>query len=266
MGGATALAASYPLFIERYAFQVNTYRIPVPHLPPNFIGFTLAQLADLHYGFLMPLGMAQQIVHQINALPKDLVVCTGDYIHARKESTLIDTIWPTLATLQAPAGVCSILGNHDHWGSTERSLYWLEKSGQSVRHTARAIVKGAERIWIGGSGDLWEDELGIDEAFQYAPPEECKILLTHNPDSADTDFETRVDLMIAGHTHGGQVNLPFVGPPVLPVRNKAYSSGFIRTGNTRLYISRGLGWGMLPVRFNCFPEISVLTLTREETP
>ena len=79
-------------------------------------------------------------------------------------------------------------------------------------------------------------------------------------------FRLRVDLMIAGHTHGGQVNLQFVGPHVLPVKNKAYSSGFIRTGNTRLYISRGLGWGMLPVRFNCFPEISVLTLVREETP
>ncbi len=110
-----------------------------------------------------------------------------------------------------------------------------------------------------------EDELGIDDAFRHVPDSDCKILLSHNPDSADTDYKSRIDLMISGHTHGGQVIIPFVGAPILPVKNKLYSSGHIRNEGTNLYISRGLGWAMIPVRFNCLPEISVLRLVRDGT-
>ncbi|MHC4307761.1 MAG: metallophosphoesterase [Planctomycetota bacterium] len=263
LSGVGAIIATYPFCIERYIFQVNTYRIPVPNLPSNFNGFTIAQLSDLHYGFLMPLMVVEQIIHKINTLQKDVIVCTGDYIHERNETTQIDTVWPPLMKLNANGGVYSVLGNHDHWGNTDRSLYWLEKSGQNIRHKAVPIIKGEERIWIGGAGDYLEDDLGIDTAFQHVPDRECKILLSHNPDSADTNFETRIDLMISGHTHGGQVNIPFVGPLILPVKNKSYSNGFVRTGRTNLYISKGLGWAIIPIRFNCLPEISVLKLVRD---
>ncbi|MHC4138668.1 MAG: metallophosphoesterase [Planctomycetota bacterium] len=263
LSGVGAIIATYPFCIERYIFQVNTYRIPVPNLPSNFNGFTIAQLSDLHYGFLMPLMVVEQIIHKINTLQKDVIVCTGDYIHERNETTQIDTVWPHLMKLNANGGVYSVLGNHDHWGNTDRSLYWLEKSGQSIRHKAVPIIKGEERIWIGGAGDYLEDDLAIDTAFQHVPDKECKILLSHNPDSADTNFETRIDLMISGHTHGGQVKIPFVGPLILPVKNKSYSNGFVRTGRTNLYISKGLGWAIIPIRFNCLPEISVLKLVRD---
>jgi predicted MPP superfamily phosphohydrolase len=265
LGGIGTLIASYPFFIERYIFQLNTYRIPVSDLPSNFNGFTIAQLTDIHYGFLMPLMVIEQIVDRINMLQSDIIVCTGDYIHEQNGITQIDIVWTRLMKLSAKYGVYSVSGNHDHWGDTNRSLYWLEKSGQNVRHKAIPILKGEERIWIGGAGDYWEDKLGIDNAFQHVPSSECKILLSHNPDSADTKYETQVNLIISGHTHGGQVNIPFVGSPILPVRNKSYSSGFIKTGRTSLYISKGLGWAILPVRFNCFPEISVLKLVQEMT-
>ena len=261
--GIGALVASNPFFIERHIFQVNTYRIPVPNLPPKFDGYTIAQLTDLHYGLFMPQTVVEKIIHKTNTLQKDLIICTGDYILERNGTKQIDTVWPQLMKLKANDGVYSVLGNHDHWGSTDRSLYWLEKSGQSIRHKAVTIIKGEDRIWIGGAGDYLEDDLGIDDAFQHAPDNECKILLSHNPDSADTDFKTRIDLMISGHTHGGQVIIPFIGPPILPVKNKLYSSGFIRTDGTNLYISRGLGWAMIPVRFNCLPEISILKLVQD---
>jgi len=116
-------------------------------------------------------------------------------------------------------------------------------------------------IWIGGCGDYMEDRIGLDQAFRNVPARNCKIVLAHNPDTADTFFKTRVDLMICGHTHGGQVNIPLWGPPILPVHNKAYSSGFIVTPKTRLFISKGLGWAVLPMRFNCLPEIAILKLT-----
>ncbi len=263
--GIGALIASYPFCIERYIFQVNTYRIPIPNLPPKFDGYTIAQLTDLHHGFLMPQKTIEKIIHKTNTLQKDLIVCTGDFILERNGTKQIDTVWPQLMKLNANDGVYSVLGNHDHWGSTDRSLYWLERSGQSIRHKAVPIIKGEEKIWIGGAGDYLEDDLGIDDAFQHVPDSDCKILLSHNPDSADTDYKTQIDLMISGHTHGGQVNIPFIGPPILPVKNKSYSSGFIRTEGTNLYISKGLGWAIIPVRFNCLPEISVLRLVLDKT-
>ncbi len=263
--GIGALIASYPFCIERYIFQVNIYRIPVPNLPPKFNGYTITQLTDLHHGLLMPQAVVEKLIHKANTLQKDLIVCTGDYTLEKNGTKQIDTVWPQLMKLNAKDGVYSVLGNHDHWGSTDRSLYWLEKSGQSVRHKAVPIIREEKKIWIGGAGDYMEDDLGIDDAFQHVPDSECKVLLSHNPDSADTDYKTRIDLMISGHTHGGQVIIPFIGAPILPVKNKIYSSGFIRTEGTNLYISRGLGWAIIPVRFNCLPEISVLKLVRDRT-
>jgi len=258
--GFGALMASYPFFIERHLFQINTYKIPVPHLPRTFNGFTIVHLTDFHYGFLMSMAVVKKLLANANSIKRDVIVCTGDFIHERNSHKKTDALWPELSRLTAPYGVYSVLGNHDHWGDFSRSLYWLEKSGQNVRHKAIPIAKGSEKIWIGGCGDYMEDQIGMDKAFRNVPPDDCKIVLAHNPDTADTPFHTRVDLMIAGHTHGGQVNIPFVGTPILPVHNKRYSSGFIQTPSTHLFISKGLGWAILPVRFNCLPEIAVLKL------
>jgi len=202
----------------------------------------------------------EKIIDKANAIKPDVIVCTGDYVNAKKSQKEINQVWPILKRLSAKEGVYSVLGNHDHWADGELSLEWLEKSGQSVRHASRAIVRGKDQIVIGGSGDLWEDELGIDQAFQSGSEGDFRILLSHNPDAADKYFKTPIDLMLCGHTHGGQVSIPFVGPPALPVQNKKYLCGLIRTEKTTLFISRGIGWSMLPVRFNCLPEIAVLNL------
>jgi predicted MPP superfamily phosphohydrolase len=258
--GIGALMASYPLFIERHRFQVNTYKIPVPHLPPAFDGFTMVHLTDIHYGFLMPLCVVKKLLDKANSIKRDIIVCTGDNVHQRNSAGQIDTLWPALSRLKAPQGVYSVLGNHDHWADFSRSRHWLIKSGQNLRHKAVSINRGTEKIWLGGCGDYMADNIGLDLAFGNVPPDDCKIALAHNPDTADTFFKTRVDLMICGHTHGGQVNIPFWGAPILPVHNKSYSSGLITTPKTRLFISKGLGWAILPVRFNCLPEIAVLNL------
>ena len=117
-----------------------------------------------------------------------------------------------------------VFGNHDHWADTGRSQHWLSQSGQDLRHKIVPIDKNGSRIWLVGAGDLWEDHKELDELLSGIPESDCRIVLAHNPDTADTEFLSRVDLMICGHTHGGQVSIPFVGTPVLPVRNKTYSS------------------------------------------
>ena len=260
-GCTTILAASYPIFIERYLVQFNRYTIRVPHLPEAFSGLKIIHISDLHYGYLVSYSFAKGLLNEVQSIEKDIIVCTGDYIHERNSTTQIDKIWPLLSELKAPEGVFSVLGNHDHWGSTKRSLYWLENSGQSARGKAIPIERRGQRIWVAGAGDLWEDDIDIDDVLREVPKNECRIVLAHNPDTADRAYKERVDLMISGHTHGGQVNIPFYGPPILPVNNKNYSSGLVKTTkNESLFISRGIGWAIYPVRFNCFPEIPLLEL------
>ena len=259
--GAAGLLASYPVFIERYIILTNHYLIAVPNLPKAFSGFRIVHLTDFHYGSLVPLAIIRHVIQRVNRLDRDLVVCTGDYVHERVATTQIDTVWPLLSDLTAPLGVLSVLGNHDHWASTKRSQYWLDKTNQDLRHKVKAIEKGGEKLWIAGAGDLWEDHRDLDQILSGIPDTDCRIVLAHNPDTADSKFSGRVDLIISGHTHGGQVDIPFIGPPVLPVRNKSYSSG-LKTSprGTGVFISKGIGWAIYPVRFNCPPEIAVLEL------
>jgi predicted MPP superfamily phosphohydrolase len=259
-GGAVALASSYPVFIERNIVRINRYRMPLANLPPSFHGFTIAHLTDLHLGFLVSESFIEGIVHKANKLQTDLIVCTGDYVHKRNSIEEIEKVWPILSKLKARYGVYSVLGNHDHWADTARSLYWLERTKQNLRHKCKPIYKGKDRIIIGGAGDYWEDKLKIDKAFSCSDENECRLLLSHNPDSVDTEFNTPLSLVLSGHTHGGQVVIPFLGPPMLPVKNKDYSSGLIVTRRTQLFISRGIGWAIYPIRFNCYPEIAVLEL------
>ena len=258
--GAVALAGGYPVYIERYIVRINHYKIPIANLPPSFHGFTLAQLTDLHLGFLMSETFIEKIVQRTNKLGVDMIVCTGDYVHKSNTHEEIDKVWPILSKLKAKHGVYSVLGNHDHWADPERSQYWLNRTEQNLRHRCQPIYKNGERILLGGAGDYHEDELKIDQIFSASNQDDCRILLSHNPDSVDTGFETPLSLVISGHTHGGQVVIPFWGPPVLPVRNKKYSSGLIATSKTQVFISRGIGWTIYPVRFNCYPEIAVLEL------
>ena len=266
MVGAAGLLASYPVFIERYLILTNHYLVPVPNLPQAFSGLRVVQLTDLHYGSLVPLAVIWYVIDRANSLRHDLIVCTGDYVHERAATTQIDTVWPLLARLEAPLGVQSVLGNHDHWANTERSQHWLRLTGQDLRHKTKTIEKSGEKLWIAGAGDLWEDHRNLDDIMSGIPESDCRIVLAHNPDTADSRFSTRIDLMISGHTHGGQVDIPFFGPPVLPVRNKTYSNG-LKTSprGTRVFISKGIGWAIYPVRFNCPPEIAVLELVPNET-
>jgi predicted MPP superfamily phosphohydrolase len=259
-GGTLVLIGSYPIFIERNIVQVNHYKIPIHNLPTSFHGFRLAQLTDIHLGFLVSKAFVEELIHRTNRLSADIIICTGDYVHGQNTVQEIDQVWPLLAKLDAKYGVYSVLGNHDHWADTDRSLYWLERTGQNLRHQSKPIYKGKERIVLAGAGDYWEDQLKIDEVFADSDENDCRILLSHNPDSVDTEFITPLSLVISGHTHGGQVVIPMVGAIVLPVKNKNYSSGLIATPKTPLFISRGIGWAILPVRFNCYPEIAVLEL------
>lgn len=251
----------YIFFIERFIIRVNYYQIPVPHLPQAFAGFRVVQLSDLHYGLLQPLLTVRYAVWRANRLKGDIIVCTGDYVLETNSHKRIDYIWPVLARLHAPNGVYSVLGNHDHWANTKRSVEWLNRTGQNLRGRKAVFERAGRKLWLIGAGDLWEDHMDLDSLLAGLPDQDCRIVLAHNPDSADTNFHQRIDLMISGHTHGGQFVLPFIGPPSNPVENKIYTSGLkMSKKGVRVFISKGIGWGTVPVRLGCFPEIAVLEL------
>jgi predicted MPP superfamily phosphohydrolase len=261
LAGMAGAVGAYSSLVERYAVQTNTYRIRVPNLPPVFTGFRIVHLTDIHHGALMSKAWIKLLVARANRIPRDITVCTGDFVHARNTPEEVDGVWPILNGLHAPGGVYSVLGNHDHWADTQRSRDYLRRSGQDATRKRIAIERFGGRLWLAGAGDLWEDHFNLDYVLDGIPQKECRIVLAHNPDTADTGYASRVDLLLAGHTHGGQVSLPLVGPPVLPVRNKTYSSGFKRSlRGEGVFISRGIGWAVYPVRFNCYPEIAVLEL------
>jgi uncharacterized protein len=256
-----ALTGAYPVLIERNWVGVNRYRVALPGLPRAFDGLRIAHLTDLHHGPLVPLSFIRGVVDRTNALGADVIVCTGDYIHEREGTGEIDAVWPELARLDAPRGVFSVLGNHDHWGDTARSVHWLAETGQDLHHKSAAIERDGSRLWLAGAGDHWEDRTDLDGLLDGIPDDEPRIVLAHNPDTADTPRARRADLFVCGHTHGGQVRVPWVGAPVLPVLNKAYASGLVSSPDgTPVFISRGIGWALYPVRFNCPPEIAVLEL------
>lgn len=161
LSAGAALAASYPTLIERNIVQINHYTIPITTLPPAFHGFRIAQLTDLHHGFLVSESFLKGVIKRTNDLHPDMVVCTGDYVHARNSKSEIDRVWPIMAELRVKEGVYSVLGNHDHWADAQRSLYWLNQTGQNIRHSCKAIHRGNESIIIGGSGDRAQDRYGL---------------------------------------------------------------------------------------------------------
>jgi len=261
--GVTGLCvvASYPFMIERYIVHVNRYRLPVKRLPESFEGFRIVHLTDLHYGTLVPLWWLRRVLRLATKQKPDLIVLTGDYVRERDSREGLDTIWPELMKLDAPSGVKMVLGNHDHWADHDHALGLLENSGRSLKNQAEVLVRGKDELILAGVGDFLEDEVGIDTALEGLDAQTPRLVLAHNPDTADMDYSSRVDWFICGHTHGGQVDIPFVGTPVLPVRNKKYNYGVKSNGRSKLFISKGIGWAVYPVRFNCAPEIAVLELT-----
>ncbi|MFA7405912.1 MAG: metallophosphoesterase [Pelobacteraceae bacterium] len=259
--GSIGLVASYPVFIERLTVLTNEYRIAVPNLPAAFSGFRIVHLSDIHYGRLTSLSFIKGIVERANNLKPDLIACTGDYVYVTSAREKVDAVWQVLSQLTAPCGVWSVLGNHDHWTDTERSDLWLKKSGQNLRHKAVRIERSGQALWFAGAGDFITDHRNLDPVLEQIPDPDCRVVLAHNPDTADTVFKRRIDLMLAGHTHGGQVRVPFMPPLYNPVLNKNYVGGI--TASLRgfpMFISRGIGWTFLPIRFNCYPEIAVLEL------
>lgn len=252
--------------IEPHRVVVERVEVTLSRLPRELDGLRIAQLSDFHYGSSYDGEVIQAAVRAANELNPDLTVLTGDYVtltNCGSTGFIAARAKPCarmLGELKAPLGTFAVLGNHDY-GDPRIVTRSLEAQGITVLRNSRVPVKRAgARLWLAGIEDVIEGEPRLDQALWAIPSGEATVLLAHEPDCADTVACFPVDLQLSGHSHGGQVRLPLVGCPYLPVLGRKYPRGMRRLNSLSLYTNRGLGTTYLPVRFNCPPEVTLITL------
>lgn len=273
--GGSLVAGGLALYggeIERYWIEITHRDVFIPGLPRVFDGFRIAQLSDIHMDEYTEPFFLRDAVGHVNSLNPDAVSLTGDFVtHGFMPRRLAaSAAWQCanlLNQLQCRQRY-AVLGNHDVIvGSTEVAEA-LTANGITVLINAHVPVERAgARFWLAGLDDPLEGipdpELAIPESIRNMPHEPI-VLLCHAPDYVD-DLLTSpagraLSLVLAGHTHGGQIRVPLIGPLALPPLGHKYVEGWFRFGSLQLYVNRGLGTVGVPIRFNCPPEIALLTL------
>jgi hypothetical protein len=271
LAAATAAAAATGLYTWRWEpewLEITHRDLPIDGLPPELEGRTLAHLSDLHVGPHVEPEYVAGTFARAAALSPDIVVMTGDWITYRRR-TVFDDLGRLLEHFpRGRLGTFGILGNHDYgynWSMidvADRVTQRATEAGVQMLRDASAVVQGLEIV---GLEDFWGPRFAPASVLAAGAPATPRLVLCHNPDVADlTVWGGYRGWILSGHTHGGQCKPPFLPPPVLPVRNKRYTSGAITVDDRkRLYISRGIGY-VLRVRFNVRPEVAVFTLRRAD--
>ena len=257
--GAALGGSVYTTLIEPQWLSVDRIDVPLARLPRELDGFTIAQLSDLHLGPYVGAADIRSAVAVTNDLHADLVVLTGDYV--TREADRMDECATELRALSAPNGVFSVLGNHDYWSGPEHITRALENNSIPVLiNNAVPLDHNGARLWLAGVDDVWERRADLDSTLRLVPATEPTVLLAHEPDYAEVAKQRPIDLQLSGHSHGGQVRLPHFGAPILPYLGKQYPIGLKQADLMWVYTNRGIGVVSPPVRFNCRPEITLLTL------
>ncbi|HEY7434491.1 MAG TPA: metallophosphoesterase [Methylomirabilota bacterium] len=242
-------------------------RVPIARWPADLGPLRIAALADLHTGAPhITVDKIREIVASVNEARPDLIVLLGDYvIHGVVGGRFvpIEETAAALRELHAPLGIFAVLGNHDWWYDGPRCGRALEAAGIRVLEDAAAEVTVRGRpLWIAGVSDARTRAADVARALAAVPEGAPALVLTHNPD-VFVRVPDRVLLTLAGHTHGGQVNLPVLGRLIVPSRfGERYAIGHVHEEGRDLFVSPGIGTSIIPVRLRVPPEISLLTVER----
>jgi predicted MPP superfamily phosphohydrolase len=235
--------------------------ITLPSWPAEFRDLRVTVFSDLHVGPPhITLARLRSIVEEANATEADLILMPGDFVETplRWGMAEPEEIAAELKRLRAKAGVFATLGNHDWWYDGARVRLALEKEGIRVLDDqAVKIERQGKTFWLAGFADKWEGRPDIEETMKQITDNAPVIAFTHNPGLFPA-IPARVALTIAGHTHGGQIWLPFIGRPV--ISDEPYPIGHIVEGGRHLFVTPGIGTSIFPVRFGVPPEISLLTI------
>jgi uncharacterized protein len=251
----------YAYFIEPNWIEVNSLQLTLPHLAQEFDGYKIVQISDIHVNKWMTQARLNNIFRLVNQQNPDSIVITGDLVTVRQQR-FIPNLQATLGTLTAKDGKFGVLGNHDYGANPQAIMQAMAQTGISnINNTFSILQRGAAKLYIAGVDDVWAGKARLDLVLQNLPSDGAAILLAHEPDFGDTSSKTnRFDLQLSGHSHAGQIRLPFVKPLVLPALGKIYYAGLYQLGSMQLYTNRGIGVTGFHLRFNCRPEITVITL------
>lgn len=243
---------------EPYRLTIEHQQIYLRRLPQEFDGFRIVHLSDIHHSPFTSQEQIKRAVETANSLQPDIVALTGDYVS--KERRYAAPCAELLGTLRARHGVYAVLGNHDHWTDAAliTDLFRAEGITVLVNQGMRFEKKGAA-FWLAGVDDTMVGLEDLPLALAGARENELKLLLAHNPIILRRAARAGVDLVLSGHTHGGQVRLRSEQTATRRPRRRLLK-GLAYQGTTQIYITRGLGTVVLPVRFGCPPEVSLLEL------
>ena len=255
----------WSVFIEPAWIRFKEHAIPVGGWPSELSGFSIAFITDAHVGSpFITLKRLESIVVTVNALEPDLVLLGGDYVIQEVvggHPVPSKEIAGVLSKLKAKHGVFGVLGNHDWWDDAPRIRQEFEEQHiRILEDAAQHIEAHGKGFWLVGVSDYKEGAHDLTKALSTVSGSDPIIVLTHSPDIFP-DVPSRVGLTIAGHTHGGQVYVPFLGRPIVPSKyGQRYAMGLIEENGKRIFVGSGIGTSILPIRFMTPPEISILTL------
>jgi len=255
-------------FVQSNEPHLVRQEITLKRLPRAFDGFTLAHLSDFHYEPHFSVVPIRKAVELVNGVRPDMSVLTGDFVTVpvfEREGFLRESAQTAipcaalLAQIQGPK--YAILGNHDAMADPALIVRSLEGKGIPVlRNRCLPIERNNGRMWLAGIDDLLRGRPRIDLTLAGIPPDEATILLAHEPDYADQAALLPVDLQLSGHSHGGQVWIPGIGAPWLPPMSRRYPRGLYQIQDLTLYTNIGIGTIRAPIRLNCPPEVTLITL------
>jgi predicted MPP superfamily phosphohydrolase len=264
---AGTLVNSFALEPRRIKLERATVRIE--GLGDSFKGYKIGVLSDFHIPHFVSVEYVQRAIRLLSDQKPDIVLLPGDFCNSKgffglDKDVPVPELSSFLDGIEAPDGVFGVLGNHDYWLNAQGVTEALQRTPVRLLHNENVTIRrGSQELAIVGTPDLWEDDIDLETAFEGIPSATPRILLQHNPDFAE-EFPDgyRVDLQISGHTHGGQVRIPFGPALILPSKyGNKYREGLVQGPKHRVYITRGVGMSStLPVRFCCPPEATLLEL------
>jgi uncharacterized protein len=265
IAGAAGIGALGLVVLREYARRVAPWQLSVERveirsarIPRALDGFTIGQISDLHIGSFIRPAFIQRAVTMLNALQPDIVAITGDLKHDRGAE---QDVHDALRGVRAPMGSYVTFGNHDHWNDAAALLPAIAAQHTPLLNKTRTLSLRGTPLHIVGVDDIWEGAHDLDRALAGIPADEPAILLAHEPDYADEAAARHPFVaMLSGHTHGGQVRLPFIGAPALPPFGRKYVMGRYTINDMALYVTRGVGMALPTYRFLCPPEVTLVTL------
>lgn len=260
---------TYAVRVEPTWLELNLHEVPIADLHAAFSGLRIVQMSDFHCGHRVSPAYLGEAVELAQAQKPDVVVLTGDFIHKGFEH--VEAVARVLGRLSAPHGVFAVLGNHDFSVRNALGIRRYRHLHQAVATalTARGIrvlrnetvtlAEAGARLHLTGVEDLWSRVCDLEAAFHGLCSMVPRVVLAHNPTTIELLDGRRCDLMLSGHTHGGQVKLPVVGPIGLGPKARRYAAGFFQRDKSILYVNKGVGFGVR-LRYRVRPEVAVFVL------